>query len=768
MLETLFRTGPLRPLCVAAFAFALSMVVSCWLLPYGTAHIACLAALPAGLLLLCFGFAKKGLAYLKTIALAVLALAIGFAWWWGYDRLFVSPAALWDGQTALVQAEALGFPQETDYGSQLPAMLTMEDGSVHRAILFLNDFTDVQPGDTLTLTVKCSAPQPGTEGDVLANRRRDGIQLRAIQSGGDLSVSSPEGVSVVHWPVFAARAIRDALAEYLPAEQAALAQGLLLGGQSGLSEGFRAALGDSGMAHTVSVSGLHISFLLGAIILLVGNRKRAFWLGIPLVFLFVAVAGFPASAVRAGIMQGCLLFSYVLGREEDTLTALSLALLVLLALNPYAVTDAGLQLSFASTLGILMFAGRFQRALEARKFWPQDRLRRLRRFVFSSLSVSLSVVVFSAPLAAFYFDTFSLVSPIANLLTLGLVSFLFLGCLLLSAFSFVFAPFAAAAAAIMGPALWLFEWILTALSRIPFAALKLQSPFFAFWGLLAYGILWMYLLWPRKQEERRLFVPVVCLATTLALSILLSRLRTTPLEIQVLDVGQGQCILVLTPDKTMVIDCGGNVAHVARVAADALKSVGRGKIDLLAITHAHADHAGAVSDLIDMVEVVCIALPAAQGENEALQGDLPEIAQRRGIVLEEIDDTVDWPLGPAAVTMYPPLGMGDENELCMSMLIHMGSFDLLVTGDMDQSLERTLLRVEELPDIEVLVVGHHGSKYSTSEGLLGSVTPETAIISVGRNNYGHPAPDTMERLWQRGIVIYRTDEQGTVRIRVSQ
>ena len=98
----------------------------------------------------------------------------------------------------------------------------------------------------------------------------------------------------------------------------------------------------------------------------------------------------------------------------------------------------------------------------------------------------------------------------------------------------------------------------------------------------------------------------------------------------------------------------------------------------------------------------------------------------------------------------------------------MGEFDFLVTGDMNQSLERALVRMEELPDVEVLVVGHHGSRYAASNKLLDAVTTEVAIISVGRNSYGHPSFETMGRLWQRGIDVYRTDELGTVRILVSR
>ncbi|MCL2748400.1 MAG: ComEC/Rec2 family competence protein, partial [Oscillospiraceae bacterium] len=435
----------MRPLCIAAFAVAAAMAIAHWALPFGTAHIAASVALVCGLIVFTCSRIRRS-RFLKALTLAALALALGFAWRWGWDSLFVSPALAWDARTAAVEAEALATAQATDYGARVAARLTMPDGRKYSATLYLRENLDIRPGDKMALDVACKAPQPGSADDILAFWRPSGIVLRAVQSGGALSVDSPSPVPVAHWPAIVADTVRRELNRALPPQEAALAQGLLIGDSSALDESFLADLGNTGMTHAMSVSGMHISFLVGAIILLMGNRKRAFWVGLPVVFLFVAAAGFPASAVRAGIMQACLLFSYVLGREEDSLTALSLSLLVLLALNPYAVADAGLQLSFASSLGIILFSGRFRKSLASCRFWPEKRLPRLRAYVFSSISLSLSVLAFSAPLVAVYFQTFSLIAPVANLLAMWLLSFLFLGSIALVCFSLIFAPLAAAAA----------------------------------------------------------------------------------------------------------------------------------------------------------------------------------------------------------------------------------------------------------------------------------------------------------------------------------
>ena len=121
-------------------------------------------------------------------------------------------------------------------------------------------------------------------------------------------------------------------------------------------------------------------------------------------------------------------------------------------------------------------------------------------------------------------------------------------------------------------------------------------------------------------------------------------------------------------------------------------------------------------------------------------------------------------LGESTLTIYPPLGGNTDNENCLAMLASCGEQDFLITGDMDSAAEARLLDAYDLPDIEVLAAGHHGSKTSASEALLEALTPETACISVGSNRYGHPADETLWRLVKAGCTVYRTDKQGSIHL----
>ena len=116
------------------------------------------------------------------------------------------------------------------------------------------------------------------------------------------------------------------------------------------------------------------------------------------------------------------------------------------------------------------------------------------------------------------------------------------------------------------------------------------------------------------------------------------------------------------------------------------------------------------------------------------------------------------------MTIYPPVSDREDNERGLTVLASAGDTDLMINGDMDSATERGLLETYDLPDIEILVVGHHGSKYSTSEDLLEAVAPELAVISVGSNSYGHPTDETLRRLVKAGCAVCRTDKQGSIHL----
>jgi competence protein ComEC len=149
---------------------------------------------------------------------------------------------------------------------------------------------------------------------------------------------------------------------------------------------------------------------------------------------------------------------------------------------------------------------------------------------------------------------------------------------------------------------------------------------------------------------------------------------------------------------------------------------------------------------------------------EPLAGDIARLAAAKGIRLITITRDTRFTCGETSLTLFAPLGSDDENERGLSVLCTENGFDALITGDINMALENRLVASARLPDIELLIAGHHGSKHSTGDALLAAVTPEAAVISVGWNTYGHPAPETLQRLANAGIAVYRTDLNGSVTI----
>ena len=176
-----------------------------------------------------------------------------------------------------------------------------------------------------------------------------------------------------------------------------------------------------------------------------------------------------------------------------------------------------------------------------------------------------------------------------------------------------------------------------------------------------------------------------------------------------------------------------------------------------------------VERLLARVEAEEFLLPQLSGsEQEALQKDVLALAEDCGALVRYIETPRSAALGEGVLTVYPPVAEGGVNEMGLTVLCTAGEYDFLITGDMNASTEKKLAALYELPDVEVLLAGHHGSKGSTSQELLEAVTPEVGIISVGQNRFGHPTQEAMDRMAGAGMALRRTDEEGNILIQVGK
>lgn len=756
--------GMIRRLCWLGTAFSAAVFLAVYLLPERM-------LLPAGLCCaLCALFALffRG-KNRQRMALAALGLAAGLLWTTCYGALFRAPAhdMATGNETVNATGTVVDFPEETRYGSSLTVRIHM--GIWRRPLVQVyagDEGLTFRPGDEISLDLRL-APSDQLRGERFTYYEAKGIYLFGYAKGEVVLTQRPDHVLPLYWPDWAAKALKDSISRIFSGDVAGFMTALTTGDKDRLPVGMYAAFQRSGIAHVVAVSGLHVSFLAGLLGTLLGKRNNfSSAVGMLLVFFFAVATGSSPSALRAAFMTGFLLLAPLVGRENDKPTTLSTVLLILLIGCPYAAASASLQLSFAAVAGIFLVTGPLNQRWTGRiPKWKSRPLRWLRRcliFLSGTLSTSLGALLFTAPLVAIYYNSVSLAAPLTNLLALWAVSVTFMGGLLAALAGLIFPTVGTVMAWVVAwPARWVI-WVATAISKWPFSSLTLLSGYMAGWFLLSYGLLLLWLLFRKKIRLRVVaFTAVVTLAASLAFQAYPA--LSGALTVAVLDVGQGASTLLCSRGRAVLIDCGGNNwTNAGDIAANYIQSIGLSRLDALVLTHYHTDHANGVPELLARLEVGMLILPDVTPE-EPLRQEILALAQKYGCEVEllyDYDALVTF--GDAQLNIFAPLGDGGANEEGLSALCSSGTFDVLITGDMNDIVERRLVRSKNLPDIELLVVGHHGSRTSTSAELLLATRPEAAVISVGYNSYGHPTDETLARLTAAKCDIYRTDLMGTV------
>lgn len=698
---------------------------------------------------------------LPVVPILLLGTAVGMAWFWIYDGFYLKPIAQLDGVTTEAVIEAVDYSYDTDYGSAVDGISSWDGKSVRLKVYLDEHGVILNPGDELRGTFRFRITNDGGEKEPTYHRGR-GITLIASQTG-ELQVRATTIPKWMYPAAYVRNLLTKNLLELFPDDTAAFAVALLLGDSSGLDYETETDFKVSGIRHIIAVSGLHISILFSLVYLMAG--KNRFWtalIGIPVLGFFAMVAGLSPSVIRACIMHGLMMLAMLWEREYDPLTALSFAALTMLLVNPIVITDVGFQLSFACMLGILLYATKI-------KDWllHDDRLGcskeksvkgKLVRWFAGSVSVSFGSIVFSTPLAALHFGTVSLVGVITNLLTLWVVTGVFYGILLTSLISLFWTAGAAWCAWLVS---WLVRYILSVsklLASLPLAAVYTRSSYILLWLIACYILLGLLLITKKKRPVLFGCIGVFGLCVALLISWWLP--MRDDCRVTVLDVGQGQSIILQSNRYTFLVDCDGDYDDdAADIAAETLLSMGICRLDGLIVTHYDADHAGGVDELLTRIQVDNLFLPAYEPETE-LSRTLLSYNDGR---VYQVKRHITLSAGDAKLTIMTSLVADGGNESSLCVLFQAGNCDILITGDRTALGEKLLLKQLALPKLELLVVGHHGAKDSTCQELLDATKPQIAVISAGKNNrYGHPHETVLQRLESCGAYILRTDADGTI------
>ena len=570
----------------------------------------------------------------------------------------------------------------------------------------------------------------------------------------------------------------EKLDSLLGVQDASVLKTMLLGDRETLDSELKSLYRETGIAHILAVSGLHISLIgLGAYRLL--RRLRVpVCISVPIaVFLICAygiLTGAGLSAIRAVGMFMVRMLGDVLGRTYDLSTALGLLFALMGVSQPLYFLNSGFLLSFGSLLGIGCLYPALERGYRENPRFRQGAARLLHRFfggLRKSFWAGLCVTLATLPVQMWYYYELPLYSVLVNLLVLPLVTALVycgVGLLALPAGFWCL------------PSVWVihnilsfYEWLCIQSGKLPGSTWICGKP--QVWQITVYiGILTLLVLLQRQLKRRwRLGI--------LAAALLVICVRPEQgFQVTFLDVGQGDSIcLELENGANYLIDCGSssqrNVGQYQ--VAPFLKHQGIDYLDGIFITHPDQDHCNGLETLLEegyAGRIGKLLLPGiASSERPEELGELIDLARAYEIPVYYMVAGMQWQEGETVLAcLHPPEGYaGSESNVYSQVLfLRQNDFSMLLTGDVEGAGERLLAEELErwgIEDITLLKVAHHGSSGTSSPDFLQQVSPELAVISCGRDNsYGHPHPETLERLETVGSRVLVTTEYGAIMVKV--
>lgn len=576
-----------------------------------------------------------------------------------------------------------------------------------------------------------------------------------------------------------------ALGRGMPAREAELARGFVLGEDERIDPTTKEDFRRSGLAHLLAVSGQNVALLallaMPALAALdIPLRARLAWV-LGLIAVYVPLAGAGPSIQRAGIMGALAMLATLAGRRASRLYALALAALVTLAVDPRIAADVGWQLSFAAVLGILLLAAPLRGAIAARLGgggW--------RRALAEGAAMTTAATLATAPLVAFHFGAISTTTLLANLLALPAVApAMWLGMLAAAAGQVPGLP-VVALNALAAPLLAYVAQVAAWCGRPSWAYLEvrlgLAGLVAAYAGIAAAVV--VALRWGRARRiatlrrrrelrrpgpRRRGLAPalaigllMLCLAWFLAASGKHAGPPRTGLRVEVLDVGQGDAILLQPAHAAAILVDGGPPGDGL---AGKLRAAGAERLGAAVLTHDQADHAGGVEELLGRLPVHRLLFAALR--RRTLAGiEATGVATRRVAAGDEVRSgalrlDVIW---PPRDLLSGPLSDDEPNRLAVVAVARWHRFSMLLSAD----AEEESVPIDPGP-VDVLKVAHHGSDDAGLGALLDRIRPRLAVISVGAGNpYGHPTAGTLATLAAHGVQTRRTDRDGTVVLEVGR
>ena len=529
-----------------------------------------------------------------------------------------------------------------------------------------------------------------------------------------------------------------------------------------------AAFRSCGLAHLVAVSGAHLVIVTGLFSSLLKAlrvpRRASIAILVGMMCAYTVLAGMPISCIRAAIMSSAGVLALFGKRRPSSLNALGLGIIAIVAGAPSASISASLALSALSTAGIVMFSPLME-------LFAEEVLHLHAETVKAPLAMTFSAGMLSQLYASSMFCQLPLVSPLANVVCAALFPLccaLSLICALAGAAGF---PFAGVLTELALNPIRILNALVVALSKVPFASVPISLGSTAAIVLTVLLAASVWLAWDAILKREVIALTFTCI---IAAGIALFAFPK-PDSIIMLDVGQGDSFLISSGGATLLVDTGNK----DRLLLDQLGRCGVMSLDGVLVTHADDDHCGSLDVLEETVEVntVYVARGISEVEDESCRSLIAQAhSTARNVKELGIGDVLA--IGNLSAEVVWPEALADDGGNAESLVLFVthrdgddetSDFSALFTGDAETDQLRTVIEEHDVSDVDMLKVGHHGSRNAMTVEELKTLSPRIALIGVGKGNrYGHPNPEILEMLSDMGCEVFRTDEDGGMRFDLHQ
>lgn len=561
---------------------------------------------------------------------------------------------------------------------------------------------------------------------------------------------------------------------HLSEKDAALLRALLLGEKQDLDRAFISNFQRAGVVHVLAISGLHVGYIVVFVFtflsfLRVSSQIRLTGLAVILI-MYIVLVDFKAPVIRASLMVLLYLWAQSLERRVSTGNIIAGAACIILLFEPRHLFNPGFQFSFSAVISIIYGYKRLDRLIPLRKIMHLNRY--LDNLLWTPLLVSAAAVIGTIPLTLYYYGTIQVIALLANLIVIPLV-----GCIvLLTFFVLIFSSFSLALADGTG---LLIHWIVSVMSlatesfaALPIAAIIVNRPSLFFTLLITTGIIIVFF---GKRENFGTILPVYM--SGLLIWFIIQTIPAPPrLEAFFLDVGQGDAAFLRFPNQsTMLIDAGDatrNRDNGALTVLPFLQQAGATHLNYLVASHPHDDHIGGFPSIIQNIDIDTVVMSEYEFWSQnykrvvdmCRQKNIPVRRVGKGDRLFPDPSCRVYIMHPDSSHARISAGSGAEcNNSSLVIKVMYGKQSLLFTGDLEHDTEPYLQVYDEMMPSEILKVGHHGSKTSTSLPFLEKVRPLVAVIPVAKKNkFRHPSQITLDNLGRAGVGTYLTSTSGAV------